>query len=196
MQDNSSNNDPRAIWQNQETDKSMMTLEEIRQRAQKLHEKTLRVLLGWIATSLLIVGISVFGIVWIHSPAVRTLFAISIAWSLAGQVLVNRRRWSSALTEEAVVSTGLKSYRMEVERQRYLSTRFLLCIFGPSALAIGTLMAQIVSFATERGDLSKALPFLTMLAIWIVGVFVVKIRDQRKLQCEIDDLNHIENSNG
>ncbi len=194
MQNNSSNSDPKEIWQNQPTEASIMTVEEIRQRAQKLQRKNSRVLLGWIAVALLIIGISVFGIVWTHSPILRTVFAFSIAWSLAGQFFVNRKKWSSALTEDALLSTGLTSYRMEVERRRYISTHFLLCIFGPSVLAVGTLAAQIVSIARAQGALSKTMPFLTVLAIWIIGVFVIRMRDQRELQVEINDLNRIENS--
>jgi FtsH-binding integral membrane protein len=195
MQDNSSNNDPREIWQNQPTETSMMTLEEVRLRVQKLHVKTRKALLGWMAASLLIIGVSVFGMVWVNNPAVRALFAFSIAWSVAGQFFINRKRQPSTMTED-VLNTGLKSYRMEVERRRYISTRFLLCIFGPSVLAIGTLAGQILSFARDRGTLSKTVPFLTMLAVWIVGVFLIRMRDQRELRCEIDDLNRIENSNG
>ena len=195
MQNNSSNNDPREIWKNQPTEPSMMTLEEIRQRAQKLHGKTRRVLFGWIAVALLIVGISVFGITWTQSPIMRAAFAFSIVWSVAGQFFVNRKKWSSALAEDALVSAGLKSYRIEVERRRYISTHFLLCIFGPSVLAVGTLAAQIISLARAQGVLSKTIPFLTMLAIWVVGVFVIRIRSQRELQAEIDDLNHIESLN-
>lgn len=195
MQNNSSNNDPREIWQNQPTEASVMTLEEIRQRVHKLQRKTRRVLLGWIAVSLLIVGISILGMVWVHSPIIRAVFAFSIVWSLAGQFFVNRKKWSSVLREDALVSTGLQSYRMEIERRRYISTYFLLCIFGPSVLAVGALAAQIVSLARGQGVLSKTVPFLTMLAIWIVGVFVIRMRDQRELQAEITDLNRIENSN-
>ncbi len=100
------------------------------------------------------------------------------------------------MAEDVLLNTGLKSYRIEVERRRYISTRFLVCIFGPSVLAIGTLAVQIVSFARDRGALSNTTPFLTMLAIWIVGVFVIRMRDQRELQREMDELKHIENSNG
>lgn len=195
MQNNSSNNDPRKIWQNQPTEASMMTLEEIRQRVHKLQRKTRRALLGWIAVSLLIVGISVLGMVWVHSPIMRAVFALSIVWSLAGQFFVNRKKWPSVLIEDVLISTGLQSYRMEIERRRYISTHFLLCVFGPSVLAVGALAAQIVSLAKGQGVLSKTVPFLTMLAIWIVGVFVIRMRDQRELQAEITDLNRIENSN-
>lgn len=196
MQNNSSNNDPREIWQNQPTETSTMTVEEIRQRARKLHLKTRQALLGWIAASLLIIGIAVFGMVWVHSLAVRAVFAFSIIWSLAGQFFINRKKSSSTIAEDVLGSPGLTSYRMEIERRRYISTHFLLCIFGPSVLAIGTLAVQIVSFARDRGALSNTTPFLTMLAIWIVGVFVIRMRDQRELQREMDDLQRIENSNG
>jgi hypothetical protein len=196
MQDNSSNRDPREIWQNQPTETSMLTSEEIRQRAKKLQGKTRRVLLGWIAVSLLIVGISVFGMVWIHSSAVRAVFAFSIAWSVSGQFFINRRRRSSMLAEDILSGTGLRSYRIEVERKRYISAHFLLCIFGPSVLAIGTLAVQLVSFARTRGSISHTAPFLTVLAIWIVGVFVIRMRDQRELKREIDELMQIENAKG
>jgi len=195
MQNSSSNNDPKEIWQNQPTEIPILTLEEIRQRGQKLQAKTRRVLFGWIAVALLIVGISVFGIMWTHSPIMRALFVFSIVWSLAGQFFVNRTKWSSALTEDALVGTGLKSYRTEVERRRYILAHFLLCIFGPSVLAVGTLAAQIVSLARAQGALSKTMPFLTALAIWLVGVFVIRMRDQRELQGEINNLSLIENSN-
>lgn len=195
MQNNSSNNDPREIWQSQPMEIPVMTLEEIRQRGQKLQAKTRRALLGWRALALLIVGISVFGIMWTHNPIMRAIFALSIVWTLAGQFLVNRKKWSPTPTQDALVSTGLKSYRTEVERRRYISAHFLLCIFGPSVLAVGTLAAQIISLARAQGAFSKTMPFLTALAIWIVGVFLIRMRDQRQLQEEINSLSLIENSN-
>ena len=39
------------------------------------------------------------------------------------------------------------------------------------------------------------IPFLTLVVIWIVGVFVVRMREQRELQREIDELNNIEREN-
>lgn len=195
MQNNSSNNGPKEIWQSQPTEIPVITLEEIRQRGQKLQAKTRRALLGWRALALLIVGISVFGIMWTHSPIMRAIFVLNIGWSLAGQFLINRKKWSPTLTADALVSTGLKAYRTEVERRRYISAHFLLCIFGPSVLAVGTLAAQIISLARTQGALSKTMPFLTALTIWIVGVFIIRMRVQRQLQREINKVSLIENSN-
>ena len=39
------------------------------------------------------------------------------------------------------------------------------------------------------------LPFLTLLALWIGGFFILRIRQQRQLQREIEELNGIEREN-
>ena len=198
MPNDSSRNDPRTIWQNQPTEPSIMTLEKIRQKTQELHAKTRRALLGGITVSLLVVGISGYGIAWADGPGVRAVFAFAIAWSLAGQYFVNRGIWAATLPGDAALSTGLESYRREVERRRYLSGRFLLWSFGPVVLAIATLIVLILSFGIRnrgmllKGTLLNMIPFLALVVIWIVSVFVIRMRDQRELQREIDDLNDIE----
>jgi hypothetical protein len=64
------------------------------------------------------------------------------------------------------------------------------------ALAIGALLLPIVRGGVkERGVFLKMLPFLTLLVVWIAGVFVVRMRQQRELHREIDELNHIEIEN-
>jgi len=47
----------------------------------------------------------------------------------------------------------------------------------------------------NRTTLPKAAPFLTLMAIWGTAVFVIRMRGQRELQREIDDLNEIESAN-
>jgi hypothetical protein len=201
MRNDSSSNDPRTIWQNQPTEPSIMTLEKIRQKTQELHAKTRRALLGRIAVSLLVVGISGYGIAWVDSAVVRAVFAFAIAWSLAGQYFVNRGMWSVALPGDAALSTGLKSYRQEVERRRYLSDRLLWWSFGPVVLAIATLILSIVKMGIRnrgmllKGALLNMIPFLALVVIWIVSVFVIRMRDQRELHREIDELNDIERAN-
>jgi hypothetical protein len=196
MRNNSSGNDPKIIWQNQPTEPFIMTLEKIRQKTQELHAKTRRALLGGITVSLLFAGISGYGIALGHGP-VRAVFALAIAWIVAGQYFVNRGMWSTALPGDAAVSTGIESYRWEVERRRYLSGRFLLWSFGPGVLAIASLVALILSFGIRRGMLLKGTllnmtPFLAVLAIWIVSVFIIRMRERRELQREIDELSDIE----
>src|SRR5258708_11210913 len=111
MLDDSPENDPRTIWQSQPTERSVMTMEKIRQKTQELHAKTRQKLLGGIAVSLLVAGISGYGIASGGGPVVRAVFALAIAWSMAGQYFVNRGMWSTTLPEDAGSSTGIESYR-------------------------------------------------------------------------------------
>lgn len=57
---------------------------------------------------------------------------------------------------------------------------------------------MVFSFATfivpllSGGYLRKMIPFLTLVIGWIVSVFAIRMRDQRELQREIDELDHLE----
>jgi len=172
-----------------------MTLEKIRQKTHGLHAKTRQKLLGGIAVSLLVVCISGYGIASGDGPVVRAVFAFAIAWSMAGQYFVNRGMWSAMPPQDAAMSTGLESYRREVERRRYISGHFLLWSLAPVVLALATFIVPLLDLGTRKGMLFNMMPFLVLSVIWIVGVFVIRVRDQRELQREIDELNDIEREN-
>jgi len=206
MRNDSPENDPRTIWQNQPTERSIMTLEKIRHKTQELHAKTRRQMIGNSIIPLAVFAFYGYGIAKFSNPALRTIFACAIAWSLAGQYFLNRGMWSAMLPGDAALSTGLESYRREVERQRSLFGRFMLWQFGPMMFAIATLILLILTLGTgNRGmplngallkeALLKMCPFLTLMAIWIVSFFVIRMRAQRQLQREIDELNEIERAN-
>jgi hypothetical protein len=192
--------DAKTIWRAQPTEASAMTLEKIRQRTQELNAKTRRDLYGGMTLPLIVAGISAWGIkwgvAWDTGPVVVAVFVLAIAWSLAGQYFGNWKMWSATPPGDAASGTGLESYRWEVERRRYLSGRFLLWYFGPVALAIATFTVPLVSVGIRRGMLLNMAPFLTVLVVWIVSVFVVRMRQRRELQREIDELNELERVNG
>jgi hypothetical protein len=177
-----------------------MTLEKIRQKTQELHAKTRRQVIGNLIVPLAVFAFYGYGIAKFPNPVLRTVFACAIAWSLAGQYFLNRGMWSAMLPGDAALSTGIESYRREVERQRSLFGRFMLWGFGPVVFAIATLIVLILSLGIGsgmllKGALLKMSPFLTLMAIWIVSFFVIRMRAQRQLQREIDELNEIERAN-
>jgi hypothetical protein len=200
MRNDSSGNDPRAVWQNQPTEPSAMTLEKIRKKTQELHTKTRRELIKSIAGPLIVVAICGFGI-RLPDPVLRAILAFAIAWSLTGQYFLNRGMWSATLPGDAALRTGLESYRREVERRRFLFSRIMLWHFGPVVFAIAILVVFIASLGIgNRGMLLKEAlfnmsPFLTLIVIWIAAVFVIRMRQQRELQREIDELREIEKVN-
>ena len=177
-----------------------MTLEKIRQKTQELHAKTRRELIKSAAGPLIVVAICGFAIRF-PDPLLRAILAFAIAWSLAGQYFLNRGMWSATLPGDAALSTGIESYRREVERRRFLFSRVMLWQFGPVVFAIAILIVLIASLGTgNRGmplkdALLKMIPFLTLVVMWIAAVFVLRMRQQRELQREIDELNEIERVN-
>ena len=194
MRDDSPANDPRSIWQSQPTEPSVMTLGKIRQKVRELHTKTRRQLLGNLAVLLMVVAFYGFGMK--QFPTLQPLFVFPIAWSLAGLYFLNRGMWSAAMPGDAALSTGLEFYRREIERRRYLFRRTLLWSFGPVVLAIGTFLLAIAKMAgRDRGIFPNALPFMALVVIWIAAYFVIRMREQRELQREIDRLNEIEREN-
>jgi len=68
--------------------------------------------------------------------------------------------------------------------------------FGPVLLAIGTFILAIVKMGVrDRRVFPNAMPFMTLVVIWIGAYFVMRMREQRELQREIDQLNDIEREN-
>jgi hypothetical protein len=194
MRDEFGQNDPRKIWQDQPAEPSTMPLEKIRQKAEELRAKTRRQLLGNVATPLIVVALCAFAFAGKRIPALEPLLLIALAWSLAGLYFVNRGMWSAAMPGDAALSTGLESYRKEIERRRYLIRRTLLWSFGPVILTIGTFIAALAKVAGDQ-IFPNALPFLTLVVIWIGAYFVLRVREQRGLQREFDELNRIERDN-
>jgi hypothetical protein len=187
-------NDPRSIWQSQPTEPSPMTLEKIRRKTRELRSKTRRQLLGSIAAPLVVIASDLICVKRLNNPALRSLFVVAIAWSLAGLYFFNRGMWSAALPEASALTTSIQSYRQEVQRRRSLFGRVLLWQFGPAVL----LIANIILFLAMVGGRSvfpNALPFLILVVIWLAAYFVIRMRDRRELQREIDKLNEVEREN-
>jgi hypothetical protein len=175
---------------------SAMTLETIRRKARNLHAKTRRELLGNIAVPLGVAVFSGLGAAIFDDPMQRTVFALAVVWSLAGQYFLHRGMWSATLPGDAALTSGLEFYRREIQRRRYLFRRVLRWSFGPVVLAVCALLLPIVTGGIrERGAFRNMIPFLTLLALWFVAFFVIRMRQQRELQREIEELNDIEMTN-
>jgi Flp pilus assembly protein TadB len=102
--------------------------------------------------------------------------------------------WSAGVPEDAGFSAGLEFCRREIERQRDYLRRIVLWGFGPVLLAIGTFILALAMVA-GRGIFPNAMPFMALVVIWIAAYFVIRMRQQRGLQREIDRLNDIEREN-
>jgi len=193
MPNEPSANDPKAIWQSQPTEPSKVTQVMIRHKTQQLHAQTRRDRFAELAASVIMIGFYACGIWWIHAAALRVIFGLAIAWTLIGQCFVDHRSLSATAQPEVSLSTSLESYRLEVERRRDRSSRFLLWSFGPALLAIGAFCAYLLAWT--HGFARSTAPFFTLLSLWLVLLFFQKMRQKRDLEREIDQLNEVERSN-
>jgi hypothetical protein len=195
MRDEPSGNDPKIIWQEQPTELSTMTLKLIHRKARDLHERTRRELLRNVAGLIVVIAICGVGIARAHSPAQWAVFALAVVWGLAGQYVLNRGMRPAALPGDAALSTGLEYYRREVERRFYIFRRALQWSIGPVLVAIGAWIVPVLWSVRNRGLIPNGLPFMLMFALWIVAVFIVRMKQQRELKREMEELNDIESMN-
>jgi len=174
-----------------------MTSKLIQQRLRDLRAKTRRKLFGTLA------GPFVVGLIWAFVmkdlPSVRQalqpLLAFALAWSIAGVILLNKGMRSAPVPADVGVSTGLEFCRRELERQRDVVRRALIWSFGPIMLGIAALIAALSVVGTkDRALLPNGIPFLVLVATWIVAYFAIRIREQRALQHEIEELNEIDSA--
>jgi MFS family permease len=198
MQNDSPENGVRTIWLNQPTEKPTMISKLIEQRSRKLRAKTRRGLFGTVA------GPLAAGFFYAYSmkefPALRQVlqppFAFAVAWGLAGLYFLNRGMWSAVTPGDVGLNTGLEVCRLEIERQRDLARRLLVWSFGPVMLATATFILALAMVSTgERSIIPNGLPFLIVLVVWIVSWFVIRLREQREFQREIDELKDLEMEN-
>jgi Flp pilus assembly protein TadB len=123
-------------------------------------------------------------------------FAFAFAWGLAGLYFLNRGMWSAVMPGDLGLNTGLEACRLEVERQRDLQRRSLVWSFGPAMLAVATFVLALALVSPGiRGIIPNGLPFLIVLVVWIVSFFVIRSREQRELQRELDELKDLEMEN-
>lgn len=174
-----------------------MTLKLIRSKARELQGKTRRSLFG-VAVSPL--AVAVFYALAMGQFArlghlLHPLFASVLAWSLVGIYFLSRGMWSAAMPANAGLSTGLEFCREEIGRRRNLLRRALLWSFGPVALAMATFVLAL-GMTAGRGVFPNGLPFLVLVVAWVFGYLVIRARELRELQREIDELNDLERDNG
>jgi hypothetical protein len=198
MQNDSPENSVKTIWLNQPTEKPTMISKLIAQKSRELRTRTRRGLMGTV-TAPLAAGIF-YAFSMKASPALRQvlqpLILFALSWGLAGVYFLNRGMWSVAMPGDLGLKTGLQACRLEIERQRDLARRALVWSFAPLMLTVATFILALALIPPRgRGIFPNGLPFLIVLVVWIVLFFVLRSREQRKLQREIDELKEIEMEN-
>jgi len=197
MRDELPGDDLKSVWQNQPAGTPTMTLKLIQSKARELQAKTRKQLIGTIAAPLAVAFFYAFGLKQFPQlgNVLHPLFLFALVWSLAGLYFISRGMGSTRMPADAGLNTGLEFCREEIERRRRILGRVLLWSLGPVLLAIGTFILALAIVSIDRGLFPNGLPFLALVVVWVFGYFVMRVREQRGLQREIDELNDIASDN-
>jgi hypothetical protein len=184
----------KSAWKNQPEESPNMTLEKIfiRQKVRELHTGNRRKLIGQMSAAVVFLIFSADALAQTHNLALRVAVGFSMVWMIAGQYFLQRGMWSGTPPSGMAFSTGLEFYRRELTRRRDLFRRRMLWAFGPVVLALAAWIAVAVDRTNWLFLSKKAAPFFTLLALWFVGVFVLRSRERGNLRREMDDLQSIE----
>lgn len=192
MPDNLPNDDAKNLWQSQTTEKVEMSSILIRSKSRDLRARTRRKLMGLITAPAAVAFFYAFGARQLQLNGFHWLFALTLAWSLAGLYVLSRGAPTPDLAEDAGLNTGLEFCRRELERQRAIVRGLLIWSLAPMLTGIATFLLAV---AMVTSLLPKALPFLGLLVIWLVSFMVIRWREQRSLERELKEIREIERTN-
>lgn len=193
MQNEPPMNDPKTIWQNQPTEPSKMSLEEIRRRVKELQAKARKeFFLGCITMIIFFAFVALWHRrfhIQVYDPVYLVGYALSILWAIYVLYQMAKRSRIRGLPSEAGFTTSIEFLRRELERRCDTLRRLRETLFGPILLAIGAFVLPIVIKAIQGPGLQNTIPFFTLLATWIVAFLVIRNKELQKLRREIAELD-------
>ena len=175
----------RSLWQNQSTEPIHMSLEEIRQKAERFQKRVRnRNLREYVAAAFVIVGFGYF--MWLR-PATRLGGGLLLAATVYVLYHLHARGSAKAVPESLALGTCLEFHRRELERQRDLLRdvwRWYLLPFVPGLLAF---VAPALMRHPEQW--TRALPVMLLWPAMFYAIWRLNKRAADKLQSQIDELD-------
>jgi hypothetical protein len=190
--------DPKQIWQNQEMEKTKMSVEEIRRKAQRFLAKSRFDNAVHLVFALIVVGFCAVAFFAARATAARVIAAVVMMMLLVRVVRTlyfsyrkyGRLRPDTTRAGDAALTTCLEFYRNELERQRVIHREpaWQLAI---TFLVIGWLTRD--AMLRSRADvIGLAVPFDLFSAAGFVVLLAVRKFQMRRVQAELDALDKFE----
>lgn len=189
--------DPQRIWQSQPTEPFKMSAYSLRSKALERQSKArleahVSVVIGLIC--------SVF-FAWActraHAELARAGWGLLSLWGIYAAYYAYRWVWPQDVPEDAPISTCLEFYRRELEkrrdhlRHRWWRSGLPFAFLGMTMVVVGTGAQN-----APPNPLMNALPFLLVLAIWVVAFLTIKKKLGREnIHKEIEELRAFEREN-
>lgn len=186
--------DPAKVWQNQPTEVSKMSAQELSNRDQERQRKArFTVILSVVVGIALLIDFA-WTFTWIHDVVSRIGLGVLSVWCIYFMYHTYRWSWPGRPSPDAPAGTTLQSYRGELEKQRdharhiWRRTGLTHCFLGV-ALVIAPGLIQAIKAPRLLSNLA---PFFALLVMWAVAFFFLRKRKRRRLQREIDELKDLE----
>jgi hypothetical protein len=190
--------DPKEVWQNQHTEKSTMSIEEVRLKADILSRKTRRDTAAAFAFDL--VAIVFCGTVIVTArllPArmIAALVMVMMLVSLCRNLYFSYRKhgsFSPALSRgpDTAVSTCLEFYRSELERQTQIMKQPAWQLAVAFLVIVWLLRSALVRISGD--PLRIVIPVVLLAAAGVLGLLTIRKIEARRVQEEIDALRRFE----
>ncbi|MBI2689182.1 MAG: hypothetical protein HYX27_23000 [Acidobacteria bacterium] len=181
----SESHDPGTLWRNQPVENLAVNLERLtNRRTQRLfHSTRCEILVSICAAFFFTAGLN-WRLASYRDPLPLYGLAAVVLWSAITIYVFRDRIWNAR--PDALFATGVDHYRRLLERRRD-HLRNVWIWHGPLYLAIALFVAVGIKYVgLER--LRNAIPFLSLLVLWIVFGVVWRHRQAAGLQSEIDEL--------
>jgi hypothetical protein len=190
--------DLKNIWQNQEMEKSVMSVEEVRLNARKYMRRNQRDLIAssvfaivtavWCGTFLMNARMNSLRLV---AGLVVAVLVTSTVWRLLRVYRGSRGKWSSVIAgSEPAMTSCLEFYRGELERQRESArypSAYLVIVF----VVLVWLMRQ--ALMQNRPDLYRmVLPYILILAMGMIVLMVLRKVQSRRVHNDLAALDDFE----
>jgi len=187
--------DPRNVWQRQAAGSFSLTPQQLQEKARQIRTKTRKEMLGNSALALIAIGSAVHGMLHTHTPGWRVVFAIIIAWAVSGWFLSNRGARPKHTPPPSEPVDGLRFYHQQLERRNDLLRRFLPSSFAPAVLGMVTWILIMSGMAQNLQVRVNFVPLCTSLVLWIIGIFILRLRTRNELKQELAELDALEREN-
>ena len=157
-------NDPRSMWQGLKREHAIMSIEEVRSKAQSAEAKARRTLFVAMTSGALLVALSVFVIVGLRFTPVRWIAAGMIVVTIITVYKAYSRIWARhSLAPETAVAGCIAFYRQELKAQ-YNSLQLIWRFMVP--IVIFTFVMWGTIFYSRKALIRFLLPAM-LLAILI-----------------------------
>jgi hypothetical protein len=129
------------------------------------------------------------------APGWRLVFAICMAWAVSGWLISIGVHLRAGSPPAPTPTDGLRFYRQELERRQHLFRRFSASFLAPAVLAMISWILMMSGLARKLHLRVTFAPVCTLLVLWILGIFILRMRTQEELKKELAELAGLENEN-